>query len=78
MTFALKVTDAAGVETDFGEISTIVRAGFDQAGEETPLLVQNFNKFPWGGDCIGQKAGVTSADKTVANLSLRWALLQGL
>ena len=53
-----------------GEISTIVRAGFDQAGEETPLLVQNFNKFPWGGDCIGQKAGVTSADKTVANLSL--------
>lgn len=70
VTFALKVTDAAGVETDFGEISTIVRAGFDQAGEETPLLVQNFNKFPWGGDCIGQKAGVTSADKTVANLSL--------
>ena len=61
VTFALKVTDAAGVETDFGEISTIVRAGFDQAGEETPLLVQNFNKFPWGGDCIGQKAGVTSA-----------------
>lgn len=46
------------------------RAGFDAQGEELPLLTQNFGKFPWGGDCIGQKAGVTTADKTVANLSL--------
>ena len=57
-------------EKDFGTFSTIVRAGFDAQGEELPLLTQNFGKFPWGGDCIGQKAGVTTADKTVANLSL--------
>ncbi|MFR4235070.1 MAG: hypothetical protein ACLT1W_00945 [Alistipes onderdonkii] len=39
-------------------------------GRGASLLTQNFGKFPWGGDCIGQKAGVTTADKTVANLSL--------
>ena len=70
VTFAVKATDEAGAEKDFGSVSTIVRAGFDAQGEELPLLTQNFGKFPWGGDCIGQKAGVTTADKTVANLSL--------
>ncbi|WP_295939798.1 BACON domain-containing protein [uncultured Alistipes sp.] len=70
VTFAVKATDAGGAEKDFGLYSTIVRAGFDPEGEETPLLVQNFNKFPWGGDCIGKKAGVVPVDKTVANLSL--------
>lgn len=70
VTFGVKATDEAGTEKDFGSVSTIVRAGFDAQGEELPLLTQNFGKFPWGGDCIGQKAGVTTADKTVANLSL--------
>lgn len=70
VTFAVKAMDEAGAEKDFGSVSTIVRAGFDAQGEELPLLTQNFGKFPWGGDCIGQKAGVTTADKTVANLSL--------
>lgn len=70
VTFGVKATDEAGAEKDFGSVSTIVRAGFDAQGEELPLLTQNFGKFPWGGDCIGQKAGVTTADKTVANLSL--------
>lgn len=63
VTFAVKATDEAGAEKDFGSVSTIVRAGFDAQGEELPLLTQNFGKFPWGGDCIGQKAGVTTADK---------------
>lgn len=70
VTFAVKATDEAGVEKDFGAVSTIVRAGFDAAGGETPLVEMYFDKFPWGGDCIGRRAGVTSADKTVANLSL--------
>lgn len=70
VTFAVKVADESGAEKEFGTVATIVRAGFDAAGEETPLVAMDFNKFPWGGDCIGKKAGVTSADKTVANLSL--------
>lgn len=68
VTFAVKATDEAGAEKDFGSVSTIVRAGFDAQGEELPLLTQNFGKFPWGGDCIGQKAGVTTADR----LTLKW------
>lgn len=70
VTFGVKVSDESGTEKDFGQIATIVRAGFDASGEETPLVELDFNKFPWGGDCIGKKAGVTSADKTVANLNL--------
>ena len=70
VTFGVKVSDESGTEKDFGQIATIVRAGFDASGEEMPLVELDFNKFPWGGDCIGKKAGVTSADKTVANLNL--------
>lgn len=66
VTFGVKATDEAGTEKDFGSVSTIVRAGFDAQGEELPLLTQNFGKFPWGGDCIGQKAGVTTAGSAKA------------
>ncbi len=70
VTFTIKADDGEGDVTEFGSASTIVRAGFDAEGNETPLVSQDFALFPWGGDCIGQKAGVTSNDKTVGNLSL--------
>jgi hypothetical protein len=70
VTFTVKAADEDGEETEFGAASSIVRAGYDAEGNETPLVNMDFGLFPWGGDCIGQKAGVTTSDKTVANLSL--------
>ncbi|ACU05965.1 BACON domain-containing protein [Pedobacter heparinus] len=47
---------------DFGTIQTITANG-------TTLVQQNFAKFLWGGDCIGNKDGVTST-KAIAEMSL--------
>ena len=70
VTFTVKATGDDGETTEFGDASTIVRAGFDAEGNDTPIISMDFALFPWGGDCIGQRAGVTAADKTVANLTL--------
>lgn len=67
---AKDVHDAEQQEIDFGEIQAIVRAGFDEDGNEIALVNQNFNKFPWGGDCIANVKGVTPADATVSTLTL--------
>lgn len=42
---------------DFGSISTIVRMGIT-------LLTKTFDEFIWGGDCIGNRPGVTTINPT--------------
>lgn len=47
---------------DFGQINTISAVG-------NTIIEQRFNKFIWGGDCIGNKEGVTTT-KATAEMSL--------
>lgn len=42
---------------DFGSISTIARVG-------NTILTKTFDEFIWGGDCIGNRAGVTTINPT--------------
>lgn len=42
---------------DFGTASTLARVG-------NTILTKTFDEFKWGGDCIGNKAGVTSVNAT--------------
>ncbi len=71
--FSVKAKDAMDTsagEIDFGEVQTIVRAGFDSEGNVIALVDQNFNKMPWGGDCIANVKGVVPVDATVATLAI--------
>mgnify|MGYP001775519823 CR=1 FL=1 len=68
VTFTVTATpagDASGEPVELGNYTTIVRSGSD----DEPLVFQDFNKLPWGGDCIAGVAGVWPADRTVANIT---------
>lgn len=44
---------------DFGTLTTIAAIG-------QTLIDQSFDKFPWGGDCIANKAGITTINPTAS------------
>lgn len=67
----------AGIAKTQGRVNVKVKINNQEFGEEITLaaigvkvISQDFNKFPWGGDCIGNKAGVTT---TVATASMTLA-----
>ena len=68
VTFTVTATpsgETSGEAVELGEYTTIVRSGSD----DEPLVFQDFDKLPWGGDCIAGVAGVWPSDRTLANIT---------
>ncbi len=71
VSFTAKASKAGSSEVvDFGSYSTLVRGGYDEDGKEIVLVEQDFNKLPWGGDCIAMTGGVVPVDANLATLTI--------
>ncbi len=73
VTFDITVTNlgkTGATEENLGEASSVVRAGYDENGDDIYLVYQDFNGLPWGGDGVAMLSGVVPVDATLATLTI--------